>query len=106
MANEVTVRSDGKWRQFVYRHDVPKSILESQFDWMKTDDGKWPEDEYFDGFFKYLNTWYHLANFTRLTEKSGPFAGWDAAEGDSYFSGTLIQLSPDGEEYRVGRYSH
>lgn len=32
------------------------------------------------------------------------FKGWDGYASDSYFSGVLIKLSRDGEEYMVGTY--
>lgn len=32
------------------------------------------------------------------------FSGWDGYHSDSYFSGIVIKLSPDGEQYQVGTY--
>lgn len=92
MAEGLTIKTDGKWRQFKYRYEVPKRVLASQFDYQDP-------DETTDGFFKYKNTWYHLDQFMRTN-----VPGWDGAAADSFFSGVLIQLSPDGEEYRVGTF--
>ena len=99
------------WRDFVYRWDVPADVLEDQFSYMKetdldTGESVWPDDEYTDGFFRYKNCWYHLGDFMRLPKG---FAGdnsdeWHGYQGDSYFSGVLIRLSPDGEQYQVATY--
>ena len=32
------------------------------------------------------------------------FRGWDGYANDTYFSGTIIKLSSDGERYKIGRY--
>lgn len=36
--------------------------------------------------------------------KTDKKSGWDGYHGDSYFSGIVIKLSPDGEQYQVGKY--
>ncbi len=91
---EIKITTDGKWKQFKDSYDVPKAVLADQFDWMDN------PDEH--SFFKYRNTWYATSDFMHAPGQE--FAGWDGYHGDSYFSGVLIQLSPDGEEYRVGTY--
>ena len=47
--------------------------------------------------------WYHTSDFMRIPHGSD-FKGWDGYASDSYFSGVLIKLSRDGEEYMVGTY--
>lgn len=89
---EMTIKTNHHWREFTYRSDVPADILKSEFDW--TD-----EEDDVDGFFCYRDCWYHLNLFMR-----GAPEGWDGAHGDSYFSGTLIKLSDDGETFQVGTY--
>ena len=80
------------WREFKCRHEVPKKILDTQFDWTK-------EDEDVDGFFHYKGTWYHLSLFMRHAPE-----GWDGIHHDSFFSGVLIKLSADGERFKVATY--
>jgi hypothetical protein len=101
MTATLTITTDNKWRDFVYRADVPKAILESDFDYQD-------EDEALDGFFKYRGVWYHLDMFTRL---EGPWEngslgamGWHAYHGDSFYSGVVIKVSRDGERFKVGTY--
>ena len=98
------ITSNGRWKQFKYRDEVPKKILRDQFNYQD------PEDT-IDGFFEFKNTWYHLDQFMRLPRGgfsdatgSGAKYPWNGYAGDSYFSGVVIQLSDDGEEYRVGMY--
>lgn len=93
---ELTIRTDHKWKQFKYRYEVPAKVLRSQFDWLLEEAG-------FDGFFKYLGTWYHTSQFMRI-ENNEALAGWHGYECDSFFSGTLIKISEDGEMYQAGRY--
>lgn len=95
---DLKIKTDKKWKNFVYRHDVPAKILKNEFDWLN--------EEQEDGFFKFLGTWYHTSMFMRLDDKDpkSPFKGWDGYHGDSYFSGVVIKLASDGEQYKVGRY--
>lgn len=95
--SELTIRTNNHFRPFLSRHEVPEKVLKDRFDYQN------PEDVV-DGFFCYKGEWFHLDQFMRLGSKEGPFAGWDGYHGDSYFSGTLIKLSEDGETYKVARY--
>jgi hypothetical protein len=83
------IRTDNEWKHFVYRYDVPKSVLAREFDW--TDD---------DGFFKYQNTWYHLSQFEVLPPGPLRDAGWDGAHSTSMTTAILIKVSKDAEEHR------
>lgn len=91
------IRTNNHWRQFKYRDEVPTDILANQFDWTAKDHAE--HGSYSDGFFEYRGFWYHTADFMRTT-----LPGWDGAHGDSFFSGVLIKLSDDGEEYKIATY--
>lgn len=90
----IRIRSDNKWKQFKYRHEVPASVLARQFAHLDEDD---------DGFILYRGHWYHTSDFMRIPPGSD-FKGWDGYASDSYFSGVLIKLARDGEEYMIGTY--
>lgn len=75
-------------RPFTYRMEVPEKVLKDQFEHL-------PEE--MDGFFKYRNWWYHVSDFERTNIK-----GWDGIRTDTFFSGTVIKVSDDGEEFKVG----
>jgi len=95
--SDLTIKTDNRWKNFKYRDEVPADILASQFDYQD-------EEDTIDGFFEYHGTWYHLDQFMRIPEGSG-MGDWDGYAGDSYFSGVLIKLASDGEQYKVGRYT-
>ena len=52
---------------------------------------------------KYKNEYMHLSDFERVPG-SGLGRDWNGAQSDSYFSGTVIKVTDDGEEYKIGRY--
>lgn len=87
------IKTNGHWRSFVYRWEVPPRVLATQFDWQNP-------DEYTDGFFCYRGHWYHLADFLRFEDDSG----WHGYATDSFFSGVVIRLSSGGERYQIGTY--
>jgi hypothetical protein len=96
MPNYIT---NGQWRDFVYRSDVPAKILSQQFDHLE-------EENSFDGFFCYRGHWYHLSDFMRSETNmfgDAPFKV-DGYASDSYFSGVVIRISRDGEQYKVATY--
>lgn len=101
--SDLTIKTNKHWRNFSYRNEVPESILKSQFDW--TNEAHETDGDYSDNFFQYRGYWYHLADFMRFESDPGnPMAEWHGYAGDSYFSGTLIRVSEDGEQYQVARY--
>ena len=85
----MNVTTNHQWRDFLYRHEVPENVLRSEFDWLDEDDHS--------GFFRYRGVWYHLSMFLRTT-----IDGWHGVHTDSAFSGVLIEVSNDGEQYRIG----
>lgn len=94
--SEVKIKTDNKWKAFSYRHEVPQKVLADQFAHLS-------EEKYYNKFFKYKGYWYHTSDFMR---SSGGACDdkWDGYHGDSYFSGQLIKLSKDGEQYQVATY--
>jgi hypothetical protein len=91
----ITIKTDHKWRDLVYRQDVPAKLLTNEFDYQN------PE-EAIDGFFCYRGVWYHLDAFVPI--EHAELKGWSAYCGDSYFSGVVIKLSRDGEQIKIGTY--
>lgn len=92
------IYTDNKWKDFKYRDEVPAKVLREEFDYQD-------EDEVYDGYFKYRGSWYHTDEFMRF----GPgmpseFRKWDGYLSDSFYSGVLIKISPDGEQYKVGTF--
>jgi len=85
----MNVTSNWQWRDFLYRDDVPAETIASEFDWLTEDEQS--------GFLRYRGAWYHISMFLRTT-----IAPWHGIHNDSAFSGVAIEVSPDGEQYRIG----
>lgn len=94
--DKIVVTCNPVWRPFVFRRDVPRDVIKSQFKHLDDDD---------DFYFKYREYWYHVSDFMLFKEgKPDAFRNWDAYFSESYFSGVLLKLSKNGEMYQVGRY--
>ena len=93
----MNIITDNKWKKFKCRNEVPKKILKSRFDYQDAEGS-------FDGFIFYRKVWYHLDNFL-VCGKSSPFPkNWEGYTSDSFFSGVLLRVSPDGERYMIATY--
>lgn len=92
----IKITGDNKWHDFKYGYELPKKCRK-EFNWMT--------DEEYDtsNFVKYRNRIYSLDEFM-LPPKDLKEIGWDGIYSDSYFSGVLIKVSSDGEQYKVGSY--
>ena len=97
MAKKVKIISNHHERQFNYRDEVPKNVLSEDFEWLG--------EGAIDGFFKYLNCWFHLSEFSLIPEGDKTFSGnWEGFFSSNVFAGTLIKLSDDGETYQIASY--
>jgi hypothetical protein len=93
----LNIVTDHKWKPFKFDYEVPKKVLDNQFDYQD-------RNEVFDGFICYRKTWYHLDTFMRNNSECPIMSKWDGHHGDSYFSGILIKISPCGEAYKIATY--
>lgn len=84
----VQITTNHQWHNFVCREDVPIKVLCRDFQWCG-------EQDYF---FCYRRRWYHLSEF-EYREKIPYF---DAIHLDSFYSGVVIAVSNDCEQYKVG----
>ena len=74
--------------------DKEQAQIRSDFDWLD-------DIESDSGFFRYKGLIYHISEY--LKDACTP-PGWDAAQADSWSSGTLVRLSEDCETVTVGRW--
>jgi hypothetical protein len=97
--NEITIRTDGKWKEILYYWDLPAK-WKKEFDWVNEDDGNM--------FFKYRGEYYALGNFMRFEYRDknlpSPFKGWDGYMSDSFFSGMLVKFDDSGDAVKVATY--
>jgi len=92
---ELNIKTDHKWRSFLYCDSIPQDIMD-EYDWLD-------EEDKIYGWINYKGHYYHVSDFLR---SSGELLelGWSGYYSDSFFSGVVIELSNDGEEYRIGTY--
>ena len=95
------IHTNKNWRYFKYQNEVPEDVMKDTFDWMN-DSPYHNLDDYTDGFIHYKDNWYNLDDFMPCDQSI--FKGWDGYIADSFFSGILIKLSEDGEQYQIGLY--
>lgn len=87
-------RTQKKWRNLKYGYELPKK-WRKDFDWLS-------DEEYDMENFALINKrYYALSEFVR-TPESLEKMGWHGIHNDSYFSGVLIAISDDGEQYKSG----
>lgn len=89
----ITYVTDHKWKPFTYRADLPKAVQE-----------EFPLS-YGDHFFQYRGAWFSLGEFSRtvstdLFDENCPITP-HGVTGGSAFHSVLIELSEDGESYRI-----
>ena len=90
MANYEII-TDHKWKQFKYGAELPNKVFNDDFDWMNDDDKH-------DGFISYRGRWYHLSEFMRADRL---YDKYDGVLSDTMFSGVLIKISDDCENYQI-----
>ena len=72
---QLTIKTDHKWRETLYRYDLPDRVLVTEFDYQNA-------EEVGDGYFQYRGRWYHMDQFMVVTPNS-PLRGWDGYHSDS-----------------------
>ena len=101
----MTIKTNNQYRDLVYGYQLTAKEL-TDFDYIAADDLQT------HAFIKYRGHIYDLSDFMRIesSEKLPPnssllhFQNWHGYAGDSYFSGTLVKISKDGEQAILGRY--
>lgn len=93
----VRIITDGKWKNFKQDYEIPKSVIEKEFNYLEKGEG-------IGGWIVYRKSIYHISDFVTL-QRGGRFEkDWDGYISDSFYSGIFIKLSKDGEQYKIGRY--
>ena len=87
----ITIQTDNKWRNLLAWYELTEKE-KRQFDWIENG------DDCGESFFRYRGGVYCLGEFTRI-DNSPP---WDGAFVESFFSAVYVQVSPDGEQVKVG----
>lgn len=95
---EITVKTDRKWRNFLYGYELSKRKRKDFYylDWGKDGDAMTHD------FFRYRGRVYDPGEF--MPAPQDVFPGWDGIHNDTFFSGILIKFSPDGEQYQAATF--
>lgn len=88
------------WNNFLYGYELPESAR-ADFDYIDAAE--------FDShnFIRYRGYFYDPAEFMRVPvayQGAAEFQDWHGYHADSYFSGVLIRISDDGEQYQIATY--
>lgn len=89
----VSIRTNHQWRDILTWWDLTDKER-AEFDYLEDGEGE---------FVRYRGHVHYMGNFMRIDDQAN-MPGWHGAEGDSYFSGTLVRLSDDGERCVMGTY--
>ena len=89
-----TIKTDNKWKNFLYGYELT-TAEKKEFDWMSA------EELETSNFFRYRRQVYSLSNFLVTMPDELKTLGWHAFSADTYFSGVAVQVSQDGEQYKV-----
>lgn len=103
MNEKITITTNNHWRNFLYGYELPEKV-KPDFDWI--------DKEVFEcsRFLKYRGWYYTLEDFMSIHNKihypNPPvwMKRWDGYNSDSFFSGVLIKISDDGEQYKIATY--
>ena len=99
--NNVQVVTDNKWKDLLFGYELPESVL-SDFDYIDS------EELPTRSFIKYKGCYYDVGDIMRLDFQREcypeQFKGWHGYVSETFFSGILIRLSDDGEQYQIASY--
>jgi hypothetical protein len=89
--------TDHKWKDFIYGYQLTTEE-KKDYNWMDQ------EELETSNFFRYRGSVYSIQDFMRIENGPDEFNGWDGYLSDTFFSGVLIKLSEDGEQYQVALF--
>jgi len=85
--------TDYKWKSLLCFYELTKKEKQD-LDWIEEETAR---------VFRYRGNVYSLDEFMAIPNGAFP-TKWHGYHSDSFFSGILIEVSEDGEQYRVGTY--
>jgi len=93
------IRTNRHWREFLTGADLTASERAWWVDLLtdeQIDDSSW---------IRYRGDVMTTADFIRVDVR-GELGDWDGFAGDSWWTGTVIKLSSDGDQYQIGSYQY
>lgn len=92
--NKLEIKTDRKWKNLLYFYELTEKE-KKELDWIEDDTAS---------VFRYRGNVYALDEFMRIPDGAEDLKGWDGYRSDSYFSGIVVKISDDGEQYMAGTY--
>ena len=96
---QITIKTDHKWKEFLSWHDLTEK-QKADFDWLEDE-----EAQASACFVKRRGRVYCLDEIMTIDRHSPLHVdGWHGIAHDGFFSGIVVKLSRDGEQYKIGYY--
>jgi len=95
------IKTNNRWRELLSFYELSakfQKVAKADMDWIDEEELASP------GFFVYRNVLHHIDQYMRAPADLSK-DGWHGYESDSYFSGTLVRVHPEGDHIMVARYS-
>ena len=93
----MNIKTDHKWKNFLYGYELTERE-KVEFDYLTTDEID------LGSFIRYKGRVYDMGEFMRVSDGMEDLLGWHGYSSDSFFSGIVIKVSGDGEQYMIGAY--
>lgn len=91
------ILTNNQWRPFKFSNEVPTKVLKEDYDHLGGDMS--------DAFIDYRGNWYHISDFELCSEMQFDDKGnWSGFVSESAFSGVLIEVSEDGDYYKIATF--
>ena len=93
----LVIKTDNKWRNILHGFELPKK-WRKEFNYMS-------EEDFNNGAF--ISYGRQIYSFDEFERASGELRakGWDGVKHDSFFSGLVMKVSRNEEEYMIGRFT-
>ncbi len=95
MDTKTTIKSNKQWRNFLYGYELTEK-QKAEFDYIADIDSH--------HFIKYKGRIIDPGEFISVPMDSFLDVGWHGYQADGFFSGLVIRISDDGEQYKIGTY--
>ncbi len=94
----MNITTNHHWHNFLYGYELT-TAERAEFDYLDDIDAH--------DFIRYRGEVYDPSEFIRIDHnisQFGDLSAWHGYRSDSYFSGLLLRLSDDGEQYQIATY--
>ena len=91
------IKTDHKWKTLLYGYELTEKERR-EFDYLTADEIAC------GSFIRYKGLVYDVGDFMRVPNGMEGFRGWHGYSSDSFFSGIVVKISNDNDQYMIGTY--